>query len=161
MACFKAEYPTINSLKSMRRHGLSPAPKRKQGHLLERFYPFTYGSSGGDGFFHCGSPYPESPSGRTPLLGPSPLRTVRKAFAVYGSSPSSCRLVPIPSRHQRTTRSLRLRLGKRKRSSCWAFRVTLQREIRTALSLFSFKTDYLFLEEAKLSPRLSLAAATT
>ena len=32
--------------------------------------------------------YPESPSGRTPLLGPSPLRTVRKTFAVYGSSPS-------------------------------------------------------------------------
>ena len=30
MACFKAEYPTINSLKSMRRHGLSPTPKRKQ-----------------------------------------------------------------------------------------------------------------------------------
>ena len=28
------------------------------------------------------------PSGRTPLLRPSPLRTVRKAFAVYGSSPS-------------------------------------------------------------------------
>ena len=32
---------------------------------------------------------------------------------------------------------------------------------RTALSLFSFKTDYLSLDEAKLSPRLSLAAATT
>ena len=32
---------------------------------------------------------------------------------------------------------------------------------RTALSLFSFKTGYLSLEEAKLSPRLSLAAATT
>jgi len=34
-------------------------------------------------------------------------------------------------------------------------------ETRTALSLFSFKTDYLSLGEAKLSPRLSLAAATT
>ncbi len=28
------------------------------------------------------------PSSRTPLLGPSPLRTVLKTFAIYGSSPS-------------------------------------------------------------------------
>jgi hypothetical protein len=34
-------------------------------------------------------------------------------------------------------------------------------DIVEALSLFSFKTDYLSLEEAKVSPRLSFAAATT
>lgn len=32
------------------------------------------------------------PSSRTPLLGPSPLRTVLKTFAIYGSSPSNARL---------------------------------------------------------------------
>ena len=32
------------------------------------------------------------PSSRTPLLGPSPLRTVLKTFAIYGSSPSNALL---------------------------------------------------------------------
>ena len=35
----------------LRRHGLSPAPKRKQAISWERLYPFTHGSSGRDGFF--------------------------------------------------------------------------------------------------------------
>jgi len=32
------------------------------------------------------------PSGQAPLLGPSPLRTVLKTFAIYGSSPSNALL---------------------------------------------------------------------
>src|SRR5262252_3645600 len=56
--------------------------------FVERLYSLTPGRFGRDGLVHGGSPDAQGPSGRTPLLGPSPLRTVRKAFAVYGSSPS-------------------------------------------------------------------------
>src|ERR1700737_3771848 len=38
------------------------------------------------------SPRSSLPSSRTPLLGPSPLRTVLKTFAIYGSSPSNALL---------------------------------------------------------------------
>src|SRR5260370_4031327 len=42
----------------LRRHGLSPAPMRKQV-ICWRLYPCTHGSSGGDGFLYRGSAHPE------------------------------------------------------------------------------------------------------
>jgi hypothetical protein len=42
----------------LRRHGVSPAPKRKQAICWKDFIR-SHGSSGRDRFFHCGSAYPE------------------------------------------------------------------------------------------------------
>src|SRR5215469_9325233 len=44
--------------------------------FVERLYPLTPGRLGGYGLLHDGSSDAQGPSGRTPLLGPSPLRTV-------------------------------------------------------------------------------------
>src|SRR5258708_23429997 len=62
----------------------APVPLRRQCMQTTKHCP-----SASDGLL---PPRLYFPSSRTPLLGPSPLRTVLKTFAIYGSSPSNALL---------------------------------------------------------------------
>jgi putative transposase len=68
------------------RHGLSPAPMRKQVICWRDFIRAHREVLVGTDFFTVEVLTPERPSGQPPLLGASPLRTGLESFPSSGSS---------------------------------------------------------------------------